>query len=102
MWIAATPENQAHVIQAIREFGFADTPLDVLDGPKAMLRMGNPPLRIEVLKSIAGVEFDDCWDRRVEMQVEDFKIPMICLADLKANKLAAARPKDIADISNLP
>jgi len=64
IWIAATPENQTRVVQAIREFGFAATPLNVLDGPKAMLRMGNPPLRIEVLKTISGVEFDNCWERR--------------------------------------
>ena len=64
--------------------------------------MGNPPLRIEVLKCISGVEFDPCWDRRVEMRVDDLVIPMISLPDLKANKSAAARAKDIADLSNLP
>ena len=96
------PENQTRVIQAIRAFGFAATPHDVLDGPNAMPRMGNPPLRIEVLKTISGVEFDGYWTRRVEIQIEELQIPMISLADLKANKRAAARPKDIADFGNLP
>ena len=96
------PENQTRVIQAIRAFGFAATPHDVLDGPNAMPRMGNPPLRIEVLKTILGVEFDGCWDRRVELQIEELQIAMISLADLKTDKRTAARPKDLADLSNLP
>lgn len=102
VWIAATPVNQTRVIEAIREFGFVTAHLDVLDAPDAMLRMGHPPLRIEVLKQLSGVEFDGCWERRVEFPLDDLVIPMISLADLKANKGAAGRPKDMADLSNLP
>lgn len=102
VWIAATPENQTRVIEAIREFGFACAPISALDVPDAMLRMGNPPLRIEVLKALSGVDFDDCWERRVEARLDDLTIPMISLADLRANKSAAGRPKDLADLSNLP
>ena len=94
--------NQTRVIEAIREFGFVTAHLDVLDAPDAMLRMGYPPLRIEVLKQLSGVEFDGCWERRVEFPLDDLVIPMISLADLKANKGAAGRPKDMADLSNLP
>ena len=64
--------------------------------------MGVAPVRIEVLQIISGVEFDDCWDRRVELAEEDFLIPMISLPDLKANKLATGRPKDLVDLTNLP
>jgi hypothetical protein len=90
------------VIEAIREFGFVTAHLGVLDAPDAMLRMGHPPLRIEVLKQLSGVEFDGCWERRVEFRLDDLVIPMISLADLKTNKGAAGRPKDMADLSNLP
>ena len=82
VWIAATPVN--------------------LDAPDAMLRMGHPPLRIEVLKQLSGVEFDACWERRVGFPLDDLMIPMISLADLKANKGAAGGPKDLAELSNLP
>ena len=102
VWIAATPLNQTRVIEAIREFGFGTVRLDVLDATDAMLRMGHPPLRIEVLKQLSGVEFDGRWERRVEIPLEDLVIPMISLADLKANKSAAGRAKDMADLSNLP
>ena len=54
--------------------------LTFLMGPKAMLRMGNPPLRIAVLKTISEVEFDGCWDRRVELQIKELQVPIISLA----------------------
>ena len=102
VWVAATPENHRCVIEAIREFGFANVPSTVLDGENAMLRLGHPPLRIEVLKTISGVEFDACWPRREELRIEDLCIPMISLADLKTNKRSAARLKDLDDLANLP
>lgn len=65
IWIASEAENRSRVIAAIREFGFPSTADDVLDAPDAMLRMGVPPLRIEVIQKIAAVKFEDCWPRRV-------------------------------------
>ena len=65
VWIASDEENQRRVLEAIREFGFPLASSDLLHEPDAMLRMGVPPLRIEILKKISGVEFEDCWLRRV-------------------------------------
>jgi len=102
VWIDSEPGNQRRVIHAVRDFGFSSASDDVLDGPRAMLRMGVAPVRIEVMKKISGVEFNHCWDRRVEFQIEDLAVPMISLPDLKANKLASGRPKDLLDLSELP
>lgn len=101
VWVASDSGNRRRVIQAVREFGFASTGDDVLDAERAMLRMGTPPLRIEVMKVIAGVEFEDCWNRRVPVVLSDLEFPMISLADLKVNKRAAGRPKDLVDLSEL-
>jgi hypothetical protein len=95
IWIAADSVNQRRIIQAVREFGFPSATEDLLAEPDAMLRMGVPPLRIEVMKSISGVEFEDCWARRVVMEDEGLEIPIISLADLRTNKLASGRPKDL-------
>ena len=102
VWIDSDANNQVRVIRAVREFGFSSTGDDVLEDPKAMLRMGLPPLRIQVLKLISGVEFNDCWTRHVELQLDEFVVPMISLNDLKANKRATGRPKDLVDLTNLP
>ncbi|MEO8097804.1 MAG: DUF6036 family nucleotidyltransferase [Acidobacteriota bacterium] len=101
VWIADDDENQRRVIQAVREFAFPSANDDILKEPDAMLRMGVPPLRIEVMKSIAGVGFEECWGRRVAMIDGDMEIPMISLEDLKRNKRAAGRPKDLLDVEEL-
>jgi hypothetical protein len=51
--------------------------------------MGLPPLRIEVLKRISGVEFEECRPRRVVIKDDDLQIPTISLDDLKRNKQAS-------------
>lgn len=102
VWVASDSENQQRVVRAVREFGFAGTPDNILAEPKTMLRMGIPPLRIEVLKSISGVEFEDCWERRVSFRMDGLTIPMISLEDLKTNKRASGRAKDLADLEELP
>lgn len=66
-----------------------------------MVRMGVPPLRIEVLQSISRVSFDGCWERRIQFDFEGLSIPLISLEGLKRNKLAAGRPKDLVDLSEL-
>ena len=101
VWIASDEENQRRVLQAIREFGFPLASSDLLHEPDAMLRMGVPPLRIEILKKISGVEFEDCWLRRVAIADDDLLIPAISLEDLKRNKLASGRKKDLLDVEEL-
>ena len=88
IWIGADGENQERAIRAVRDFGFPSARENLLDEPDAMLRMGVPPLRIEVLKRVSGVDFEDCWSRRVSIEDGDLAIAMISLDDLKANKLS--------------
>jgi len=102
VWVASDAANQQRVLQAIRDFAFPDAPDDLLHEPDAMIRMGHPPLRIKVLKKISGVEFEDCWPRRVTIQDDDLPIPTISLEDLKRNKLASGRRKDLLDLDELP
>jgi hypothetical protein len=102
VWIAVDEDNQQRVLQAIRDFAFPCAPDDLLIKDDAMVRMGLPPLRIEVLKKISGVEFEDCWLRRVGIEDDDLRIPTISLADLKRNKLASGRQKDLLDVDELP
>jgi hypothetical protein len=57
IWIASDEGNQQRVLQAIRDFACPSAPDDLLREDDAMVRMGLPPLRIEVLKKISGVDF---------------------------------------------
>src|SRR5580700_301359 len=102
IWIASDPDNLRRVLKAIRDFGFPAAPDDLLHESDAMVRMGLPPLRIEVFKKISGVEFEDCWPRRVTIDDDELRISAISLEDLKRNKLASGRKKDLLDLDELP
>ena len=69
--------------------------------PQAVIQLGYPPGRIDLLMSIDGVSFDECWNRRIEVQAAGLRLPMIGLADFKTNKRAAGRLKDLADLESL-
>ncbi|MEP7354036.1 MAG: hypothetical protein ABI824_12465 [Acidobacteriota bacterium] len=101
IWIDGRVENRSRVVIVVREFGFANATDDILNEPDAMLRMGVPPLRIEVMRKLTGVRFEECWPRRLLIEVDGLSIPMISLADLRLNKQAAGRPKDLLDLDEL-
>ena len=66
------------------------------------LYLGRVPDKIEVLQNASGVNFTDAYPRRLEGTLEGIPVKVISLADLRANKQASARHKDLADLENLP
>lgn len=89
---------------ALQAFGF-DVPdlvpdLFLVDGRG--VRMGLPPNRIEVMTSVPGLTFDQAWARRQTSDWDGLAVPVVGLADLRANKAASGRPKDPADLAELP
>jgi hypothetical protein len=69
---------------------------------KQVIRMGVPPLRIELVTSISGVKFDECYARRVTQVIDGVEVDIIALEDLKTNKKASGRLKDLNDLEHLP
>ncbi len=69
---------------------------------KKIIRMGFEPMRLELFTSIPGVAFSDCYERRELVKIGRMEVPFIGLEDLKINKLASGRPKDLQDIEELP
>ena len=59
--------------------------------------MGVPPIRVDVLMGIPGINFDDCWDRRVEVDFDGLNVIFISKQDLIYSKRAAGRPQDLID-----
>lgn len=104
VWVARDDDNARRIVAALRSFGF-DVPSlteELFLDPDRIVRMGVAPLRIELLTSIDGVEFDECAPRAIVQLVEGSPIPVIGLDDLKTNKRASGRSKDLADLDNLP
>ena len=63
--------------------------------------MGRPPLRVDIMMSIPGVDFEDAWKNREFVELDDFKIPFISRSDLIQSKEASGRPQDKIDIDRL-
>ena len=61
--------------------------------------MGTPPVMIDLMPRISGVEFEDAWLRRVNVTIDDtLTVPFISRDDLLAAKIAAGRAQDLADV----
>ncbi|TAL34514.1 MAG: hypothetical protein EPN93_11925 [Spirochaetes bacterium] len=103
VWIRVTPENVRRVVDAVTEFGFAPADLnqEMFLKEDQVIRMGVPPLRIEVLTSISGVAFEECYRKREIADMGDYQIPIISRDMLIKNKRASGRLKDLGDVENL-
>jgi hypothetical protein len=103
VWIAVGIQNASRVSDALRAFGFpASTVPPSLFKKKGPIHVfGRKPWRIDLLTEPSGVDFDECYERRIEGEIDGVRVPWISLEDLKANKLASARTKDLADFESL-
>jgi hypothetical protein len=104
VWVNISPENAARIDRALREFGFAAAGLasGLFLDRNNVVRMGVPPIRIEILTSISGVEFEACYAEKEMIRIEEIVVPVISLARLRQNKSASGRAKDLADLESLP
>lgn len=97
-------ENGRAVLAALVEFGapVGDlTPKDFTE-LESFYRMGTPPVMVDILPRIAGVDFAAAWERRVNNEIEPgLVVPFISRDDLLLAKSAAGRPEDLADVAAL-
>jgi hypothetical protein len=105
VWVESMEANAERLMQALKAFGF-DVPKlspDLFVDPDRVVRMGHPPLRIEILTSVTGVAFAECYSSRVVEELDDgTPICFIGLEKLKTNKQASGQHKDLDDLENLP
>jgi hypothetical protein len=101
IWIAISPENAGRVAQVLRDFGFAQADAATFLEPGKVIRMGVPPIRLEILTTISGVEFAACYCRRLATEIDGIPVNLIHLDDLKRNKEASGRLKDRLDLEQL-
>lgn len=104
LWTAVHPLNAAKLVAALTQFGFNVPQLspDLFLKEGQIVRMGMPPVRIEIATGISGVRFDECYATRVVDELDGVPVSLIDLAHLKVNKKAAGRHKDLNDLENLP
>lgn len=104
LWMERSVENGKRVIEVLKAFGFADpgiTP-EQFARDSQIIRMGFKPTVIELFNRLPGVDFAACYERRVFAKIGRLHVPFISLEDLKTNKRASGRLKDLQDLEELP
>src|SRR6185437_4906603 len=73
VWVEATADNAARVLEALRRFGapLGDLTESDLDHVGTGFKMGIPPRRIDILTQIEGLTFDEAWPNRIEANFSD-------------------------------
>lgn len=104
IWVAIHPQNADKIVAALKEFGFNVPELskDPFLRKDQIVRMGVPPVRLEIVTTISGVEFNECYQERVVDTLDGVEVNLINLKHLKVNKKASGRYKDLNDLENLP
>jgi predicted nucleotidyltransferase len=102
VFIESSPVNALAVYKALAEFGapLADFTVEDFHTPTICARFGNPPYCFDVLQQIAGIDFATVYANSEEMLIDgDLPARYISAEDLIVNKLASARPQDLADVA---
>ncbi len=103
LWIAIDPTNASAVFAALKEFGAPLAGLSVKDFTERgyFYQMGRPPMRVDVMMEVSGIDFEDAWSRKNSISVDELTVHFISRDDLILSKLAAGREQDLKDVEIL-
>ena len=103
LFVDPSPENAQRVLDALDESGFGDVGLDASDfqTPEQVVQLGYPPVRIDLITSIAGVPWELAEAGKVAGSFGDVPVFFIGRREFVANKRSAGRKRDLADLDAL-
>jgi len=104
IWIAINESNARKAAKVLLDFGIPSKAVstELFTERDKVIRMGVPPVRIEVITGASGVDFADCYPRREVVDIDGISVNFISIEDLKKNKRASGRHKDLEDLEHLP
>lgn len=102
-WIEKSRSNSILMKESLDAFGFSSFNLSSSEFIKdnLVLQLGYEPVRIDILTDVSGLNFDECYPRKIVATIDNTDVPFIHLNDLKINKASTGRAKDIGDLENL-
>jgi hypothetical protein len=95
--------NAGRVMDALTAFGFGGTGLSAADfqQPDVVVQLGVPPVRVDLLTGISGVTWEEAWTGRIAGELGGVSVAFLGLSELRRNKRAVGRHKDLADLEAL-
>lgn len=102
-FIALNADNAIKMVNVFNDFGLDNSNLDksLFLEPGNIIRIGSEPMRLEILNEIDGVKFSECYDHRLELDINGTTVNFIGLKELLKNKKATKRTKDKLDVEEL-
>jgi len=102
-WLLINKKNAERIMKTLQDFGFSSLDINEEDflSPGYVVQLGQPPRRIDLLTSVTGLEFEECYSFRVHINIQGLGIDFIDLESFKKNKKAVGRHQDLADLENL-
>lgn len=100
IWINISQENAKRMTNCLTEFGVDSLGYkekDFLD-EDTVIQIGVPPVRLDILTSISGVEFKHAFLNKETILIDCVEVNYISKNDFIKNKKASGRLKDLADI----
>ena len=99
LWVRPSPENANRVLNALDAFGAPRHGLTAsdLETEGTIYQVGVPPNRVDVITLVEGVQFENAWRERTEVEIDGLRIPVIGKTHLIANKRTVRRPQDLLD-----
>jgi hypothetical protein len=102
IFVEVSERNAERLVSVFTQFGFEQGVCKELFLAKGkMVRVGNPPMRLEILTEISGVTFDECYVKCERVVIQGVSICFIDLGSLIKNKNSTGRAKDKIDVENL-
>jgi hypothetical protein len=93
LWVKPEAENSQRVFRSLAEFGAPLGGVSADDFAKEDLiyQLGVPPIRVDIITSLSGVEFSSAWERRTESEFGGVQARFIGLDDLLTNQRSVGR-----------
>ena len=98
-FLLASDSNAEKMKKVLDDFGFSSLGIttEELKQTGQIIQLGVEPHRINLINQIKGVEFENAWKKKVIITIDGLDVKLISIEDLIQNKLATARPQDLAD-----
>lgn len=103
IWVELARDNAARIIESLGQFGFASLGLNENDFlvEDQIIQLGYAPNRIDILTTLSGIVFNECYAKKLSVDIDGVNVNFIDLESLRKNKKASGRLQDLADLENL-
>lgn len=103
LFVRTTAQNARRILAALDDFGFGSLNLRAEDfsAQDRVVELGVPPVRVDIITSLSGVSWEECWAGRQPGAYGDVAVAFIGRSQFIANKRAMGRQKDLADLEAL-